>query len=356
MLPGPVIGVHRGAVGRAVAEHRDRLRAAGRVHLGDPEQFAGGQHGRVRLPAVLGLRRRGHRDLADPGHLSRDHVHHDRRRIGDQAARHVHARPPDRQVALGDRAAVGDLGHGLGRDLSLMHPPGPVGRRAQRLGHRRIELGQRGRQHLARHDRAWPVDTVEPDRVLAHRRRAALAHVLAHRLDDLDGRGNIKFSARKNSRQPAAVQRGDRPAPQINPVKHQASLAVRSWAALIARRGLPATGMAQRFHIYVLYIPVLARHASIEKARFAPPLEAPVADQDQPEVPVSDDAKTSRRGLLKAGLIAGAAVGVGGWRASTATGPLPAPSTETCASQGRCPTRISRPGPTRSRRSSTSSC
>ncbi len=39
-----------------------------------------------------------------------------------------------------------------------------------------------------------------------------------------------------------------------------------------------------------------------------------MADQDQPDVPVSDDAKTSRRGLLKAGLIAGAAVGVGGWR------------------------------------------
>jgi phospholipase C len=62
-----------------------------------------------------------------------------------------------------------------------------------------------------------------------------------------------------------------------------------------------------------------------------------VADQDQPDIPVSDDppesaaadARTSRRGLLKAGLIAGAAVGVGGWRSGSSGGqsePLPAPA------------------------------
>ena len=43
-----------------------RLRAADRVHLADAEQRAGGQHRRVRQAAVVGLRRRRHRDLATP--------------------------------------------------------------------------------------------------------------------------------------------------------------------------------------------------------------------------------------------------------------------------------------------------
>ena len=85
--------VGRCAVGGAVGEHRDRLRAAGRVHLVDAEQRAGGEHGRVRQAAVLGLRRRGHRDLADPGHLGRDDVHDHGGRVGDQPAGHVDARP-----------------------------------------------------------------------------------------------------------------------------------------------------------------------------------------------------------------------------------------------------------------------
>jgi hypothetical protein len=42
------------AVRRAVGEHGDRLGAAGRVHLGDAEQRARGQHGRMRQAAVPG--------------------------------------------------------------------------------------------------------------------------------------------------------------------------------------------------------------------------------------------------------------------------------------------------------------
>jgi phospholipase C len=66
---------------------------------------------------------------------------------------------------------------------------------------------------------------------------------------------------------------------------------------------------------------------------------------DQPDVPVSDssgidsetDAQTSRRGLLKVGLIAGAAVGVGGWRSSSTAGPLPAPNRSSLRKPGSLP-------------------
>ena len=85
--------VDRGALVGAVPEHGDGLRAAGRVHLGDAEQRAGGQDRRVRQAAVLGLRRRGDRDLGDAGDLGRDDVHQHRRGVGDQA-RLARRRPP----------------------------------------------------------------------------------------------------------------------------------------------------------------------------------------------------------------------------------------------------------------------
>ena len=90
------------AVLRAVAEHGDRLRPASRVHFGDPEQFAGREHRRVRQAAVVLLRRRRNDDLADARSLGRDHVHDYGGWIGDQSARDVDARPGDRHVAFGN--------------------------------------------------------------------------------------------------------------------------------------------------------------------------------------------------------------------------------------------------------------
>ena len=55
--------VDRGALVGAVGEHRQRLGAADRVHLGDAEQRAGGEDGRVRQAAELLLRRGRDRDL-----------------------------------------------------------------------------------------------------------------------------------------------------------------------------------------------------------------------------------------------------------------------------------------------------
>jgi len=72
-------------------------------------------------------------------------------------------------------------------------------------------------------------------------------------------------------------------------------------------------------------------------------LEEFVADQqdvpsgDSTDEPIEDDPKTSRRGLLKAGLIAGAAVGVGGWRAGAATGAAWHPSAANLRRPGSLP-------------------
>jgi hypothetical protein len=91
------------AVGGAVGEHGDRLRAAGRVHLLDAEHGANGEDDRVRPPAVCCFGRRGDGDLRDPGHLGGDHVHDHRGGDRDQPAGYVHARPADGDIALGDR-------------------------------------------------------------------------------------------------------------------------------------------------------------------------------------------------------------------------------------------------------------
>jgi phospholipase C len=72
-------------------------------------------------------------------------------------------------------------------------------------------------------------------------------------------------------------------------------------------------------------------------------LEAFVADQqdipsgDSIDESVEDDPTTSRRGLLKAGLIAGAAVGVGGWRPGAASGAQWHPSAANLRRPGALP-------------------
>ena len=64
-------------VGAAVRQQRDGLRAADGPHLVDAEQAGGGQDGRVRQAAELGLRRAGDDQRVHPCGLRGHDVHHD---------------------------------------------------------------------------------------------------------------------------------------------------------------------------------------------------------------------------------------------------------------------------------------
>ena len=109
-----------GALVGAVGEHREGLRAADRVHLGDAEQRAGGEDGGVRQAAELLLRRGGDGDLLDAGRLRRDDVHDHGRRVGDEAAGDVDAGPLDRDEPGGNAEAGRGLGVPALRELRLV--------------------------------------------------------------------------------------------------------------------------------------------------------------------------------------------------------------------------------------------
>jgi hypothetical protein len=96
-----------GAFGVAVAvgEHRDRSGAPGGVHLANAEQGAGGEHRRVRQPAVLALRRTGQGDGLDAGDAGGHDVHHDRRDERRLRGRHVETDPSDGHMRLHDDRA-----------------------------------------------------------------------------------------------------------------------------------------------------------------------------------------------------------------------------------------------------------
>ena len=183
--------VGRRAVLRAVGEHGQRLRAAGRVHLGHAEQRARGQHGRVRQAAVADLRRRRYRDRGHARGLGRDDVHHDGGGVGHQAAGDVHPGPPDRDEAAGDGETAGDPGDDLGRDLRAVHAPGPAGGLLQGGPDVRVEPGQGRLQGLPRHPGGGQVRAVETGRVLADRVGAAAPDVVADRADAGDGRLDV---------------------------------------------------------------------------------------------------------------------------------------------------------------------
>ena len=99
------LAVHVVGAGRAVGEHRDRLRAADGVHLVDAEQRARGQHHRVGQAALVLLRRGRHGERADAGRLRGDDVHDDRRRVDREPARDVEADAADRDPPLADLRA-----------------------------------------------------------------------------------------------------------------------------------------------------------------------------------------------------------------------------------------------------------
>jgi hypothetical protein len=216
----PADDVRGRAVRGPVAEHRDRLRAAGRVHLGDPEQRARRQHRGVGQAATLGTRRRGHGDLGDPRHLGRDHVHHHRGWIGDQAARHVDTGAVHRHVTLGDGGFVGNRGDGVGRELRLVHQPRPPRRLLQRRLDVGTELGERIGQRVARDPGAGQVHTVEPLGLVPDRCGAAQPHVLADWPDRVQRCLDVKPGPGQHLRQPLPAKAGRGLATQIDPGEH----------------------------------------------------------------------------------------------------------------------------------------
>ena len=221
--PGEYVG--RGAVLGAVREHGQGLRAADRVHLLHAEQRARGEHGRVRQAAVVGLWRGGHRNRGDPRDLRGHHVHHDGGGIGDQAAGHIDPGPADRDVPAGHGETLGRRDHGVGaRHLGLMHEPGPAGGLLQRGGHGRVEVARGLVERFAGHARGGQVDSVEAGGVLAHRRGAPAADVLAHRPDLLGGRRDVEHRTRQDSGQGGPGEGGGIAVTQVNTGDHPHSL------------------------------------------------------------------------------------------------------------------------------------
>ncbi len=216
--------VGRGAVRGAVGEHGDRLCAADRMHLGDAEQRAGGQHRRGRQAAAGRAGRRRDGDLADARDLRRDHVHHDGRGVSHQAARDVDAGPANRDVPLGDGRAGGDGGYGLARQLRFVHEPGPPGGLGQRGPDVVAESGQRGGQGFRRNPRGGQVNPVEPGRVFPYRGGAALPYVVADRADRVQRARHVQRGPRQY---PGERRRGEargRGAAQVNGFEHPPSL------------------------------------------------------------------------------------------------------------------------------------
>ena len=183
----------------AVGEHGERLRAAGRVHLGDAEQGAGGQHRRVRQAAELALRGTRDRDLADSGRLGRDHVHHHGRRVGDEAAWHVDAGPVDGDEAGGDGEARRGRGVRAARDLGLVHHPGAAGGFLEGVPDLGVDGVQGMLQGFSRDAGMRQVHAVEPPGVLTDRRAAADADVLGDRLYQVHGAIHVEGRARQHA-------------------------------------------------------------------------------------------------------------------------------------------------------------
>ena len=244
-VAGPGDDVRRRAVRGAVAEHRDGLGTAGRVHLGDAEQRAGAEDGRVRQPALIGLRRRGDRDLAHPGGLGRDDVHDHRRRVGDQAAGHVHPGPADRHVPLGDGGAGRHGGDSLGRHLVQVHQPGPPGGLLEGGPQVGVEPGQGVVQGLLGHPRGGQVHPVEPGRMLADRRAAAPPDVLADRPDRGQGGLHIQLGARQQAGELAGAQLAGGLTAKIHSHQHASSLRERPRAAPAPVPAAPRRGRSR---------------------------------------------------------------------------------------------------------------
>ena len=136
------------AVGEAVCQCGDRLGAAHGIHLLDPEQSARGEDARVgvagELPGGFLLRGARDREGADASELGGHDIHDHRARIDRSTTGDIETDTVDGHPALGDGAAVGDLGGGRVAHLVGVHAAGPVDADLQCRPHVGVELGQRG--------------------------------------------------------------------------------------------------------------------------------------------------------------------------------------------------------------------
>ncbi len=214
--------VDRAALLGPVREHRDRLGAAGRVHLVHAEQGAGGEDGRVRQAAELRLRRGGDGDAVDAGLLRGDHVHDDGGRVDRQATGYIQADALDRDPALGDRAAGDDLGGDVRAALLAVDDPGAPDRLLQGGPDGRVQLRERPLKRLGGHPDTLDGDPVEPMGVLDQRGRPTMAHVLADGPHLLQGGFHVELGTGQQVAQGAAL--GEGIAAQIDSGDHPSSV------------------------------------------------------------------------------------------------------------------------------------
>ncbi len=180
----------------AEGEHGDRLRAADRVHLVDPEQEARGEDRRVRPAVEVALRRRHDGERRHARHLRGHDVHDDAARVDRPAAGHVQAHPVDGQPPLGDRAAGHDGRRDVGAALVHVHAACPVDRLEQRGPDGRLERVGGGLEPLDGNAERRRPDAVEPLGPAQHRSRALGAHVVDDGPDPLPRVGHVHRRAR----------------------------------------------------------------------------------------------------------------------------------------------------------------
>ena len=206
--------VDRTALLRAVGEHRDRLRAARRVHLVDAEQRARGEDDRVRQPAELLLRGRGDRERGHAGLLRGHDVHHHAGGVDGLAARDVQADPLDRHPALGDGAARDDLRGDVGAALVAVDEPGAAYALLQRVAYAGVEALQGLPDRLRGHARRLEAHAVETLGVVPYGGGSAMSDVVADGPHLLQGGLDVELGSRQHGAQvvrqgPAQIDTGN---------------------------------------------------------------------------------------------------------------------------------------------------
>ena len=153
--------------------------------------------------------------IGTPASLGGHDVHDDAAGVDGKAAGHVEADPVDRHPALGDGAAVGDVGRRVGAALVLVDEPGPPDRLLER---RRAPRGRgppaRRASTSAGTRRARRADAVEPLGGGVQRRGAPVADVLARWAGRR--RARPRRRTRPGAGRPRSSRRPRRAAPQVD--------------------------------------------------------------------------------------------------------------------------------------------
>ena len=213
----------------AVREPGDRLRAAHRVDLFDPEQRTHREHRRVRQAAELLLRRGGDRERRDAGDLRRYDVHHHAGRQRRTTARDVQPDALDRDEALRDPAAGRGLGGDVGGQLVLADLADPADRLLERAADLGVELLQGGLQGVGRDPDVLDPDMVELLAVLPDRLESTMTDVQADRSDDVESLLDVEHGSGDEGVHfglEVGHLSGRHSAPQVDAANHGLSLVV----------------------------------------------------------------------------------------------------------------------------------